>query len=310
MGIRHGAGEVESSTVGTGPENQTAVEPASRAGREEPLPASAPVRRNILLAEDNEPNRRLAEKFLRMRGHTVTAVANGRQALDALAGGCFDLVLMDVSMPEMDGLEATMAVRTHDGSAFDPAIPIIAVTAHAVKGDRERFLEAGMNAYLSKPLDLEQFERAVRETVSSTRGTPAAKPAVQASSGVAAVQTAPPSMSQEPPFDADLQDQRFAGMKDFLPELLAVYLKNVGPTLEKVREALDQDDLPGASKAVHTLKGMSSVVCATPVQTLAGNMESMAKLGEPQAVQALLPELEAQVARAIVYLNATLPEQP
>ncbi|MFZ5427699.1 MAG: PAS domain S-box protein, partial [Thermodesulfobacteriota bacterium] len=112
---------------------------------------------NILLAEDNELNQRFAVKYLSTRGHKVKAVSTGRQALEALAGDRYDLLLMDVSMPEMDGIEATMILRAHDGGLFDPFIPVIAVTAHAVKGDEERFLASGMNAYLSKPLDMEKF---------------------------------------------------------------------------------------------------------------------------------------------------------
>jgi len=298
-----------SSTVGEGSafsfsipvEIVRAEIPEQPAPPQRTLPESDGVARNILLAEDNELNRRFAVKFLTMRGYKVTAVSNGREVLEALAKDTFDLVLMDISMPEMDGLEATMAVRAHDGSAFDPDIPIVAVTAHAVKGDEERFLETGMNAYLAKPLDLAHFEQVVRNVAASA---PRSEAATGRSSGQASGPAAPEtSIKQEPPFDIPLQQQRFASMQDFLPELLDLFSKNVGPSLQTLRDALDKDDLTGASKAAHTLKGMASVVCATPVQTLAGEIEDVARKGDAHGVQELLATLDEAVSQALAYLN-------
>ncbi len=111
----------------------------------------------VLLAEDNEINRFLAEELLKGLGHQVTTVHDGRQALDALARERFDIVLMDVQMPEMHGDEATRRIRA--GEAGDPHVPIVALTAYALKGDRETFLAAGMNDYLSKPIDVQELVR-------------------------------------------------------------------------------------------------------------------------------------------------------
>ena len=269
----------------------------------QPLPDSGGEARNILLAEDNELNRRFAVKFLRMRGYEVTAVSNGREVLEALAKDRFDLVLMDISMPEMDGLEATMAVRAHDGSAFDPGIPIIAVTAHAVKGDEERFLATGMNAYLAKPLDLEQFEQVVRGVAASVPrhgGSYRSEPREASDTGLSGM----PGV-QAPPFDIALQEQRFANMQDFLPELLELFRKNVGPALQTLRDSLDQGDLAEASRAAHTMKGMAAVVCATPVQTLAGELENAARCGDMKAARTQLITLDEAVSRALACLNCT-----
>ncbi len=113
----------------------------------------------ILLAEDNEINRLVAVDLLQAKGHQVKAVENGEQALAALRRETFDLVLMDVRMPVMDGEEATRAIR--EGQAGDPEIPIVALTAHALTGDRERFLAAGMDDYISKPFDPDELERTI-----------------------------------------------------------------------------------------------------------------------------------------------------
>jgi len=246
----------------------------------------------ILLAEDNELNQRFAVRFLGSRGHTVRAVSNGQQVLEALASETFDLVLMDVSMPVMDGIEATVAVRAHDGSAFDPTIPIVAVTAHAVKGDRERFLQAGMNAYLSKPLDLDDFERTVLEVTCERTGQPRSRPAEE-------------DLSSDEPFDIPMQEQRFAGMQEFLPELLDLFKKNAPACVEKIQSAMASEDLREASKGAHTLKGMAAVVCAMGVSRTAARMEEAARDGRFAASRELLTVLETKLNRALAELDGS-----
>ena len=117
----------------------------------------------ILLAEDNKVNQLVAARLLEKRGHTVVIAGNGREALAALdepGSGGFDLILMDVQMPEMDGFEATGIIRAREKSS-GTHLPIIAMTAHAMKGDEERCLAAGMDGYVSKPIQVEQFFAAI-----------------------------------------------------------------------------------------------------------------------------------------------------
>jgi two-component system CheB/CheR fusion protein len=134
------------------------------AREEEPKAETSPPQKalrrrrlKVLLAEDNKVNQLLAMELLRRKGHTVTLAENVREALDKLSAGSFDLVLMDELMPEMDGDEAAKRIRA--GEAGDPKIPIVALTAYALKGDREKLLDAGMDEYLSKPIDLEELDR-------------------------------------------------------------------------------------------------------------------------------------------------------
>jgi CheY-like chemotaxis protein len=105
----------------------------------------------VLLAEDNPINQQVAKRILEQQGHTVTVACDGRAAADLAAQHAFDVVLMDVQMPEMDGFEATAAIRAHERTT-GAHVPIVALTAHAMRGDRERCLDAGMDAYLSKPV--------------------------------------------------------------------------------------------------------------------------------------------------------------
>ena len=124
-------------------------------------------RLRILLAEDNAVNQKLASRLLEKRGHTVTVTENGKAALAALETEFFDLVLMDMQMPEMDGFEATKAIReSEQRSARGRHIPIIALTAHALKGDQERCLAAGMDAYVSKPIRTSELYETIERVMS------------------------------------------------------------------------------------------------------------------------------------------------
>src|SRR5262245_29864570 len=136
------------------------------------LPADLPERRlRILLAEDNPVNQRLAASLLERRGHKVSIAVNGREAVDAVARAKFDVVLMDVQMPEMGGFEATAAIRASERGTGTRQ-PIVAMTAHAMKGDRERCLAAGMDDYLTKPLDSKRLCETVERIAGAHGATP------------------------------------------------------------------------------------------------------------------------------------------
>ncbi len=126
-------------------------------------PSGSPRRLHILLAEDNPVNQKLAVRLIEKRGHSVVAVNNGREAVDRVAREHFDLVLMDISMPEMDGLEATALIRSKHPD--DGRLPIIAMTGHALIGDREMCLRAGMDGYVSKPIRPEDLFLVIDEVL-------------------------------------------------------------------------------------------------------------------------------------------------
>ncbi len=138
----------------------------------------------ILLVEDECVNRLTGRRLLGKMGHQVVDVANGREALEALAGERFDLVLMDIQMPVMDGMEATRRIRADTSGAFDPHIPIIAMTAYAMNGDREKFLAGGMDGYASKPVDMAELTQAMSRAFLKTQDVSPSSSCAPGSSGV------------------------------------------------------------------------------------------------------------------------------
>ena len=194
---------------------------------------------HILLAEDSFVNQKLVVTLLEREGHAVTVVGNGRAALAALAAESFDLVLMDVQMPEMDGLEATAAIRVRERQTGGH-MPIVAMTAHALKGDRERCLEAGMDEYISKPIHVRQL----LETIERAVGGPAA-PETPAE--------APAAESETMDWNEVLKAAR--GDRKLLGTIVAAALDELPRLLAAIREAIAAGDATGLRLSAHTLKG-------------------------------------------------------
>jgi two-component system, sensor histidine kinase and response regulator len=219
----------------------SAASAASRAPHAAALAGSGEPRRTLrlLLAEDNAVNQRLAVSLLEKRGHQVVVVGNGRDAVTAVAEGRFDAVLMDVQMPEMDGFEAAAAIRALDAAAGGHT-PIVAMTAHALKGDRERCLAAGMDAYVTKPLRPHELFEAVERLVSPA-----------GSAGLA-----PPGPAAEPAFlNVAAILERMDGDTDLLKDLVGLFLSECPQRMAEIRQAITQRDASGLMQAAHTLKG-------------------------------------------------------
>ncbi len=200
----------------------------------------------ILLAEDNAVNQAVAMRLLKKMGHEVEVAENGLQALAALEKQSFDLVIMDVQMPEMDGFEATAEIRRRERERGGH-LPIVAMTAHAMKGDRERCLAAGMDAYITKPVqrrDLyEAIEKVMADSAASRRK--ASPKAVQQS----------PIKKREEPFDYAAALDRLEGDQRLLAELATLFLGGVPGQLAALRKAIDERDAKTVQEVAHSLKG-------------------------------------------------------
>jgi len=219
---------------------------------------------HLLLAEDNPINQKLAKRLLEKRGHTVVVAANGKLATEILAADRFDVVLMDVQMPEMDGLEATAAIRAGEKMTGEH-IPILAMTAHAMKGDRQRCLEAGMDGYLSKPLDAselcEEVDRLAR---------------VPNRQRVTSSDDLPQSIeSGEPVFDRSLALGRVGGDCELFMELVGAFSLEYPQALESIRTAISDQDNEALKKAAHSFKGALSVFAADAAYEIAQRLEQM-----------------------------------
>jgi len=246
------------------------------------LPEESPRKLNILLAEDNAVNRVLAQKLLQKQGHTVTSVNNGIEAVqlwEQNQSSQFDIILMDVQMPEMDGLQATARIRERE-LATGAHIPIIAVTAHAMKGDRERCLAAGMDGYITKPINPAELAKAILATVpTGAKIVPGpSDPVVEGSSGSALL-------------------ARFDGDGELLKELAGIFLQECPKMLDEIRAALAAADAKALEIAAHTLKGsVGNFAMPGPWET-AQRLELLAQSGQLAGAPEIFRALEQQIAQ-------------
>ncbi|HEY3800015.1 MAG TPA: response regulator [Caulobacteraceae bacterium] len=244
----------------------------------EPAPA-APVHAGgrILLAEDNEINAMLAVTILEEAGYSVETVGNGADAVEAAARGGFDLILMDVQMPVMDGLQATREIRKAE--AGGPRAPIVALTANAMRSDQDACLGAGMDDFVSKPLDPNDFLNVVQRIVGEGRGAQPAAP-------VAASDDAQP----------DLDDAQLDGLARLMPlaRLRAViesFLSAAQGRLQRIEACVQAGDMTGLAREAHDLKGVSGNFGARRLQQLAERLERAAKDGDDGQVGPLTVEI-------------------
>ena len=262
-----------------------AREPGQRAAMPAVMQAAdVPDRRlRVLLAEDNAVNQRLAASLLERRGHKVTIANNGREAVDAVRQHAFDVVLMDVQMPEMGGFEATAEIRALEADR-DVRLPIIAMTAHAMKGDRERCLAAGMDEYLTKPLDPRQLCVVVERMVEGRAPAPATEISVP-----------------------DVPTQvlaRVGGDRQLLAEISRLFVDDAPRHLERIRQAIDARDGEALRRAAHGLKGAAANFDAEGVVAAARTLEEIGRTGEFDEHEAAWRALTIETSQLINMLRA------
>jgi two-component system, sensor histidine kinase and response regulator len=235
----------------------------------------------ILLAEDNPTNQKVAMHLLTRLGYRADAVSNGVEAIQALSNGPYDLVLMDVQMPEMDGFEATQRIRAGEASVEKCGIPIIAMTAHAMKGDREACIQAGMNDYVTKPVNPGELAKAIQ------RQLPAAPakdhPALQSS-----------AFAGDKIFDRTGALERLGGDEILLREILEIFVADAARQIEMLGAASNQGDTSVLRNQAHSLKGACGNIGACQMQETAHELEDAGKQGDLQKAAVLVPRLRAE----------------
>ena len=228
----------------------------------------------ILLAEDNAVNVTVVERLLDRVGLRATVARDGRKALEALEHGTFDLVLMDVQMPEIDGTEVTRRFREREGET-GRRTPIVALTAHSMRGDRERFLAAGMDDYLAKPLRGADLYRVISRVASglANQPAPAAAPAADGASGTA---------DTVPLYDAADLEGRMEGDDNVVRAVLRVFLQESDGAIEGMAKALRERDAAALRMAAHAAKGMAANAAALRLRDACLELEREAVAGRPE----------------------------
>jgi hypothetical protein len=254
----------------------------------------------ILLVEDNLINQKVAMQMLHKQGYTVQVAENGREALDALRAGRYGLVLMDCQMPVMDGYEATRRIRAGEGGADHVAIPIMALTANAMTGDRERCIEAGMDDYLAKPLSFGQLATSLSRWLH--RGNPSpqsVEPPARPEAGA----------STEKVFDDKEMLFNLGGDRETARMLVAMVLEDMPGHLSTLERALAEAKLEEARREAHVMKGLSGQVGGKRLMALLEEIERQIRAGTASVTSDARAKVRTRYEELSAALRTWLAEQ-
>jgi PAS domain S-box-containing protein len=251
----------------------------------------------ILLAEDNHLNQKLAVALLSKAGYSVDAVEDGKTAVEAFRRGAYDLILMDVQMPEMDGFEATRAIREMESDGRH--IPIVAMTAHAMTGDRERCLAAGMDDYVSKPINARSLIRTIERWTESPGSTKITSPEDNAERE---------AREKDSPVDLEEALTRFDGDEAFLHQMFREFLDSAPATLKALESAVKRQDHKTVETKAHSLKGVAGNLSAKRVAHFAHQLELSGSNGDLSAAGELIGLLRGELVNLEKFVSQIQPQ--
>lgn len=256
----------------------------------------------VLLVDDNDLNQQVGRDLLEGAGLQVSIAEDGQQALDQLAEAEFDLVLMDMQMPVMDGLTATRLIRAEPHWA---ALPVLAMTANAMSSDRERCLEAGMNDHLAKPIDPDELFKLLLAWIPA-RASPAVPPASLAHAAVAE----PEAMLQIAGVDVAAGMRRVLNKRAAYEGMLRKFVQGQADAVAQTEQQLAHGNREAATRLAHTLKGTAATIGAEGLAAQAATLELALQQGQPTTqIEALFPALAASCAALIEAIKAALPAE-
>lgn len=246
---------------------------------------------NILVAEDNPINQRVAGQMLHRAGHRVTMLDNGREVLDAVQRQTFDLLLLDIQMPELDGWEVTRLIRAAEAEQNRTRLPIIAMTAHAMPGDRERCLAVGMDGYLAKPIDVAQLDELLMDQLRRKEAREDNRELTKPNS--------------QKIFDPRQTLKQLGGDHGLLSEVVAMFLKMAPQQLADMHQAQADRNANGLQAAAHNLKGTLGYISHEPLRNLVEQLEKEAESGEFTKSAITLARCEIELTELLSELRAT-----
>ncbi|MEZ5335793.1 MAG: ATP-binding protein [Methanolobus sp.] len=239
----------------------------------------------ILVVEDNLINQKLMEAMLKQTGYESEMAANGEEALEKLASVDYDLVFMDVQMPIMDGLAATRQIRSPDSRVLNHGIPVIAMTAHAMKGDMEQCLDAGMNDYISKPISLKHLSELMQNWT------------CQVKRNVPPIRIPDTSANPEIKYRVFAKEkflERTMGEEELSREIRELFIEEMPELLDKLVNAAGMENTTDVAKHAHSIKGIAVNIGGERLASTASGIEMLAKFEKTKDVLKLIPELEKQ----------------
>lgn len=258
----------------------------------------------ILLAEDNPVNQMVALDMLKKLGYTADVVTTGKEAIEALRQKPYDLVLMDCQMPEMDGFETVTRIRAGQPGASGPDVPVVAVTAHAMKGDRDRCIASGMNDYISKPLQRSELAQVLDRWLSKKTAPP-----LRAAHAFPGGESRPGAgIDSRLIFDRDALLDRLSGDEAFLKDIIECFIAQVPPQIQALLSAATAGDAREAEHLAHTISGAAANVNSQVVSEAASAIESAAKARRMKDVDGLVLELQQAVNALTRMMADQLPE--
>ncbi len=289
-------------------------EQGTSAERPKPRPKIRKKGARILLAEDNEVNQEVALGLLKGVGCRCDVVENGKLAVEAVLRQPYDLVLMDCEMPEMHGFDATRVIRQHEKESKvlggrDGHLPIVALTANAIRGDRERCINAGMDDYLAKPIQLEQLAAVLDSWLSPAEGLPEAaapqpqQPEAPAAADVADGPPAGPLPADQPaPLDLDTLRSRTGGEEEFVERILGKFRKRARQDMEGLKEAVRTQDREKIAFVAHSMKGSAANIFAPALREAASDLEQLGRSGDLHGAEECLQRIQEELERLLAYL--------
>jgi PAS domain S-box-containing protein len=252
----------------------------------------SPSALRILLAEDNTVNQRLAVRLLEKMGHRVTLASNGREAVDFAAMERFDLIILDIQMPVMGGVEATQHIRSFE-QGKPVKVPVIAMTANAVKGDRKKYLTCGMDGYVSKPIQAESLRQEIRRVT-------------EARANEFAPQPAPAEDAKPVVLDTGDLLRRVESDEQLFREILEIFQTDAESSLRALRSAVESSDPSAVASHAHAFKGMLANLAASPSSSAAARLEEAGRLNQTDTFRGLLRAFERELDQVLGETRAVL----